>query len=150
MNVKYYQKIQSGYTMIELMVSLAILSIILTGMAGYFAFNISLAHDSEVRDQALRFARSAIESLKAEVRKNSGTDLKKSDLIIQSKDKEEAKKCLNNKASLKGNWSKILNREVTVEYYPDKNTESNIYLAKAKVSWAKNKSVELKTLIAKR
>ncbi len=140
MKVNYnYQKDESAFTMVELLVAIAILSIIIIGMAGYFAFNVSLANDSGVEDQALRLARSSIERLKAGAREaadDSGTTLEsklnhlKGDLV-----------------NLPNEYQDILdNITVKIEDY-------NTYIKQVtvRVEWDSNsQNVELTTLIAER
>lgn len=64
-NNNIYNK-EAGFTLIEIIVSIAILSIIIIATSRYYVKSIQFVHRTEIRSQALLIARITIEEMKAE------------------------------------------------------------------------------------
>ena len=140
---------QAGFSLIELVVGIAILSVAVVPVAGFFANNTRLVSEAEKRKQALQLARWVIEDMKGTAAKIDETGQDFTDSLDQAAADWNQKSPSDMKEDL--NWTNEYKVDVTPDDYQG---EEDLKQVTVVVSWnlsqEKVPQVELNTLIARR
>jgi len=67
MNTYFSLSNKDGFTLVDVMLGITILSLALLPFMGFFANSTRIVHNTEIRSQALKIARDALEIIKARV-----------------------------------------------------------------------------------
>lgn len=141
-------KCEAGFSMIELLVGISILSIALVPIAGFFVNNTRMVNDIDEQSQALKLAKRVIEDLKGTV---AQADKLNQDFTTQLEAAEESwnqktPKDLQNELDVQGQYQ----IEVTLKNH----SGSDLKEVTVEVFWNLNQteppSVKLETLLARR
>jgi prepilin-type N-terminal cleavage/methylation domain-containing protein len=144
MSFKVNTRKEEGFTLIEVVIAIAILAIILASVINYFINSTAITSASKDRREALQLARSVIEDMKSSIYNDSYGDNFTERLNSRESD-------FNN-----GDWK---NEEDFFDFKDDygckvvvNNYESYSDLKEitVRVEWDDENSIELKTLITKR
>ncbi|MBM7556891.1 type IV pilus modification PilV family protein [Halanaerobacter jeridensis] len=145
---KWIYNCEAGFSMIELLVGISILSIALVPIAGFFVNNTRMVNDIDQQSQALNLAKRVIEDLKGTAVQ---ADKLNQDFTTQLEAAEESwnqktPKDLQNELDVQGQYQ----IEVTLENH----SGSDLKEVTVEVFWNSNQtdppSVKLETLLARR
>ena len=148
--IRYLEK-EEGFTLVEVMVAITVLTVALVPMIGFFTQSIKTTADSKTRSEALSLARWAVETVKVSAKKVS--DFGSNEIIDEVVDAEGIDDFNPNPhndevtiTKLDGNSDFNINIKLS-----DYNGDPGLQKVEVTVSWnSGSQDIELTTLIAKR
>ncbi|OCL26373.1 hypothetical protein U472_10235 [Orenia metallireducens] len=133
-------KSQEGFSLIEVLIALVVVSIMVSGLLDFWTINDRLIDRTGIRLQALRLAKMSIERFKAELLKGDKSKAfieRLKEIRIKEEEEERYFK----------NWYPEVSFEREISFEQKNFNNSNSYWVVVKVSWD-NKSLELRRLFA--
>jgi prepilin-type N-terminal cleavage/methylation domain-containing protein len=133
-------KSQEGFSLIEVLIALVVVSIMVSGLLDFWTINDRLIDRTGIRLQALRLAKMSIERFKAELLKSDKSKAfieRLKEIRIKEEEEERYFK----------NWYPEVSFEREISFEQKNFNNSNSYWVVVKVSWD-NKSLELRRLFA--
>ena len=133
---KNSKKKEEGFTLIEIVVSILILSIIIIATSSYFSNSVRFVQQTSIRSQALLIARMTIEEIKNEATEFEDWDDLASEL-----------RTIDIADDIFGNFDLLTNDYDIIIAISD--IETDLKMIEVKVNWDSS-NVQLETLITKR
>ncbi len=150
---KFYRKFsnnngENGFTLIEIILSIAILSIVIIAGSRYYINSIQFVHQSGIRSQALLIARNTVEEMKAEAVANWDNLNVIADNFEDAAFSKDDDDIFSSLDLLSNNYIITITFSQT-DIDGDGSNDTDLREITVNVSWGTD-DIELKSLIAKR